>query len=187
MSYSRDTFNDLVWDSDTSTYVAAPLVCERDTTIDIKGTGLDPDTIYNVTDQQLDTLAIFKKIYDVGSLYFGMMDVCPLAALFGTWVKISNGRVIQGATPEHPAGTTAEAGLPNITGSFRGTGQNSATEDSYEGGAFKAIATTTAYSGASGNDVKTWQFDASLSNPIYGASNTVQPPSFFVNIWQRIA
>ena len=28
-------------------------------------------------------------------------------------------------------------------------------------------------------------FDASRSNPIYGRSNTVQPPAYVVNIWQR--
>ena len=28
---------------------------------------------------------------------------------------------------------------------------------------------------------------AENSNPIYGASDTVQPPAFVVNIWRRVA
>lgn len=30
-------------------------------------------------------------------------------------------------------------------------------------------------------------FDASRSNPIYGASDTVQPPALYINIWERVA
>lgn len=29
-------------------------------------------------------------------------------------------------------------------------------------------------------------FDASDSNPIYGASDTVQPATYYINIWKRI-
>ena len=72
-------------------------------------------------------------------------------------------------------GIKKEAGLPDITGTFRGLGQNIASGDSYESGAFKAINTNSAFSSASGNDAKKWDFAASRSNPLYGASMTVQP------------
>lgn len=36
-----------------------------------------------------------------------------------TWIRIAQGRVLMGADDSHAAGTTVEAGLPNITGSAR--------------------------------------------------------------------
>jgi microcystin-dependent protein len=78
-------------------------------------------------------------------------------------------------------GQSIEAGLPNITGTFRGIGQNIANSDSYESGAFKAINEDKAFQGADGNDAKKWDFDASRSSSIYGNSDTVQPPAIIVN------
>ena len=94
---------------------------------------------------------------------------------------------VEGTQNINTLGDLVEAGLPNITGGFRGTGQNSSSSDSYERGAFKAIANGTGYSGASGNDVKTWDFDASRSSSIYGNSNTVQPQSIKVLLYIVIA
>lgn len=191
MSYSRDTANDLIWDEGSQSYVPAPAeyTCNRDTTIDIYEEGLDPDTVYNVTDQQDNFINIIRDtIWPVGSIYFGMMETCPLAALFGTWVKISAGRVIQGADETNPAGTIKEAGLPNITGTFGAGNSTGFVTTSNATGAFQNEAAS--YSScinsqnASGCNKK---FDASLSSSIYGNSDTVQPPALFVNIWQRIA
>lgn len=99
--------------------------------------------------------------------------------------KISD--IIQGTTDVTALGDLVEAGLPNITGGFRGTGQNSSSSDSYESGAFKAIANGQGYSGASGNDVKTWDFDASRSSSIYGNSSTVQPQTIKVLFYIVVA
>lgn len=72
-------------------------------------------------------------------------------------------------------GIKKESGLPDITGTFRGLGQNIASGDSYESGAFKAINTNSAFSSASGNDAKKRDFATSRSNPLYGSGMTVQP------------
>lgn len=70
-------------------------------------------------------------------------------------------------------GDYVEAGLPNITGTMVG--------DISEGVATGALKIDTIYSGAmwqgSVNVVRmrNWSLDASLSNPIYGKSDTVQP------------
>lgn len=46
---------------------------------------IDYNTVYNITDDDNYTQPILETIYPVGSLYFGTMATCPLAALFGTW------------------------------------------------------------------------------------------------------
>lgn len=71
------------------------------------------------------------------------------------------------------AGTKKEAGLPNITGVafpfsaeklYRGAFKDSTYEGGFPSGHWGSIGPAFA-------------FDASLSNPIYGASDTVQPPA----------
>ena len=86
------------------------------------------------------------------------------------------------------AGTSKSAGLPNITGNFRGrphaTGGNyfGAVMNPY-GGAFDMSMhggeNTVPGTTESGTNSKCdyISFDASRSNGIYGASNTVQPPA----------
>ncbi len=65
-----------------------------------------------------------------------------------------------------------EAGLPNITGTYSGNGSLPTT------GAFYESSTTKGYSlNNLGSTINYLGFDASRSNPIYGNSNTVQPPS----------
>ena len=84
------------------------------------------------------------------------------------------GRFAEGsATP----GTVKEAGLPNIEGS---TGSNTYHDLVPVSGPFKRLETTHII-GTQGTDYPhDIYFDASLSNPIYGASDTVQPPALTV-------
>lgn len=170
------------------------ITCTRDTTIDILGDAIKDDTIYNVIDDQT-TINIFDKIWPIGSLYFGTMETCPLAVLFGTWEKVSAGKVIQGSDTNHLAGTTIEAGLPNITGSFN-MADSSSTSNRLAGwkvsGVFSKSDLTYsdlcgAGSGTGTNANGKVNFDASQANSIYGNSDTVQPAAFVVNIWQRTA
>ena len=90
-----------------------------------------------------------------------------------------------GASSSHKAGTTAEAGLPNITGSFVADVKKGKHEVS---GAFttgSSIAVTGEYNNFS--DVYKFSLDASKSNAIYGRSATVQPAAYYVYIWHRVA
>lgn len=140
------------------------------------------------TRAEIDTLiaSIFTDLYPIGSLYFGTQSTCPLATLIpgSTWELVAQDRSIQGSSTNHAAGTTIEAGLPNITGHF---GADDAIWVGDLSGAF--------YKGASWNyDASSTtgsggyvEFDASHSNSIYGASNTVQPAVYVSNIWKRTA
>ena len=82
---------------------------------------------------------------------------------------IKDGAVIQQALTNDELGKSYNAGLPNITGNFAVNG--SLTPD----GAFTKETEIGGYALVNSNPVNTRTgFDASLSNPIYGNSDTVQ-------------
>lgn len=123
--------------------------------------------------------------YPVGSIYQSTSYTSPAALFGGTWQEIAQNRVLMGASYAHAAGTTVEAGLPNITGSFVANVRSSNHEVS---GAFTA-GNIIAYTGGNNSDAYTHKFslDASRSNAIYGRSATVQPAAYYVHIWRRVA
>ena len=123
--------------------------------------------------------------YSVGSIFQTVSTTSPAALFGGTWQEIAQNRVLMGAGSGHAAGTTVEAGLPNITGSFVADVKKGEHKVS---GAFTAgnvIASTGEYNSFS--DVYKFSLDASKSNAIYGRSATVQPAAYYVHIWRRVA
>ena len=128
--------------------------------------------------------------YPVGSIYQSTDPTSPAALFGGTWEQIASERVLMGASSSHAAGSTVEAGLPNITGTANGGVLSMSTPSS--DGAFggKYYNTTTRHGGGDKGDwFSTYDrtFDASKSNAIYGRSNTVQPAAYYVHIWRRVA
>lgn len=122
----------------------------------------------------------------------------PASFIGGTWERIED-CTIWGASNTHPAGTKLKAGLPNITGEYTKRKVINSANEVYNDTqraqkAFKVITSdtklnsiqlvTSSASNAGGENVI---FDASGSNPIYGASTTVQPPAYCVYIWRRVA
>lgn len=130
---------------------------------------------------------LFLLMHPVGTPYASENPTCPAELYGGTWERIED-CTIWGASDMHPAGTTVEAGLPNITGQtsiasfyipsagiFTGNnafygedGPKPAYYDSVTGGSYV-------------------KFNASRSNSIYGRSDTVQPPAYCLYIWRRVA
>ena len=135
--------------------------------------------------------------HPVGSIYQTISPENPSVTFGGgTWEKIAQDRALMGASDTHPAGTTLEAGLPNITGKFVAAlrdGFNSYTKSRITGAFYDNGNTEndTNYNGVDGSSVgipsgiAPFGFDASRSNPIYGASDTVQPPAYFTYTWLR--
>ena len=128
--------------------------------------------------------------YPVGSIYQSTDPTSPAALFGGTWEQIASERVLMGASSSHAAGSTVEAGLPNITGTANGGVLSMSTPSS--DGAFggKYYNTTTRHGGGDKGDwFSTYDrtFDASKSNAIYGRSSTVQPAAYYVHIWRRVA
>ena len=140
------------------------------------------------TRAEVDALLKSLKSVDpfpVGSIYQSTARTSPAALFGGTWQEIAQNRVLMGAGSGHAAGTTVEAGLPNITGSFVADVKKGEHKVSGAFTAGSAIATTGEYNNFS--DVYKFSLDASKSNAIYGRSVTVQPAAYYVHIWRRVA
>lgn len=134
--------------------------------------------------------------YPVGSIFQTVSSTSPAALFGGTWQEIAQNRVLMGASYAHAAGTTVKAGLPNITGSLSETSNDGKTTP-FRGnknaissiGALAVTEANSPFCGYAGYEGSAYDisFNASLSNPIYGASSTVQPAAYFVHIWRRVA
>lgn len=134
--------------------------------------------------------------YPVGSIFQTVSTTSPAALFGGTWQEIAQNRVLMGASYAHAAGTTVEAGLPNIAGSLSETSNNGKTSP-FRGnknaissiGALAVTEVSSPFCGFAGYEGSAYNisFDASRSNPIYGRSNTVQPAAYYVHIWRRVA
>lgn len=133
--------------------------------------------------------------FEVGDVLHTTSSVSPAARFGGTWEEIATNRVLMGASSSHAAGTTAEAGLPNITGS---TGRFASAYDSHSSNAadrkqgalnYSGETSNMGYYSSSGGAGYGYyiNFNASKSNAIYGKSSTVQPAAYYVHIWRRIA
>ena len=133
--------------------------------------------------------------YPVGSIYQSTDPTSPAALFGGTWEEIASNRVLMGASRSHAAGTTVKAGLPNITGSLASNLDRGGSPFCGSANRLSANGSLTfseqsiaygGYSSFSGSQYNI-EFDASRSNPIYGASDTVQPAAYYVYIWHRVA
>ena len=137
----------------------------------LAGEGLTVDENGKINLKETGALAS----YPVGSIYQSTDPTSPAALFGGTWQEIAQDRVLMGASRTHAAGTTVEAGLPNIKFSFTaatcGSGGHAGNEFS------------SSYAPNSSN----FNLDASKSNAIYGRSSTVQPAAYYVHIWHRVA
>lgn len=143
------------------------------------------------TATQSDLIDILEQIYPVGSIYIGTQATCPMSSVItgSTWNLVAANRALWTGDGTN-GNTTIAAGLPNITGrrdvviNTRATTQSGAlySENQMAGSGYAEYT-----SGEQRFHASPLLFDASKSNSIYGSSNTVQPPSYVVNVWRRTA
>ena len=126
------------------------------------------------TRAEVDALLKSVNPFPVGSIYQSTDPTSPAALFGGSWEEIASERVLMGASSTHAAGSTVEAGLPNIKFSFTAATVGSKHQS---GGDYSVY-------GASSSK---FNLDASKSNAIYGRSSTVQPAAYYVHIWRRVA
>jgi hypothetical protein len=151
---------------------------------------LDAQSSTITTAYQNYVKTVLSTIYPVGSIYIGTQNTCPMASLIAgsTWSLVAQNKALWTGNGSN-GNTTINAGLPNITGAYNHQcllNWNGGTESGalYTG---SGGSSTQNAGGSDGGNTQTIAFDASKSNSIYGASNTVQPPAYRVNVWRRTA
>lgn len=176
----------------------AAAIVSTDKTLSVEGAPADAKAVGDalkgvISADAVKTLIADALAKDHAKIKFWVSEdpTSPAALFGGSWEEIASERVLMGASRTHAAGTTVEAGLPNITATG-GFYDNLSVGDlgTRLTGAFYANAndqTHTGYSGGIDSDNSTLDFDASRSNPIYGGSSTVQPAAYYVHIWHRVA
>ena len=159
---------------------------------------MDDHTLQQVIDLAVKTAVLKAKkeaileCRPIGSYFMTETDDDPNVIFGGGWQKLTGRYVLQCSDANHKAGTTVEAGLPNIeshdgpyvyqyTPAGQGANFNSGCIiwNNNGGGVNSGPFPST----GSGN----FYIDASKSNRIYGNSDTVQPPARIVNVWKRIS
>lgn len=134
------------------------------------------------------------RAHPIGSYYLTEGTENPQDFIGGGWQKLTGRYVLQCSDDDHAAGTTVEAGLPNIEGDIYLEMPGGGSPISSAG--YRAL-----YNNYSAKDVYGYVsegsvtrskdnsicFDASRSNSIYGNSDTVQPPARIVNVWKRVS
>jgi hypothetical protein len=135
---------------------------------------------------------LLSSLYPVGSLYITTQNTssCPIAGLISgsSWSLVAQNRALWGSNGSN-GNSTINAGLPNIKGNFQSQCLHFPYDTPYTKGALYAEGLGDSYKqnggGTDGTNNVTIAFDASRSNSIYGASSTVQPPAYRVNVWRR--
>lgn len=170
----------------------AAAIVSTDKTLSVEGAPADGKAVGDalkgvISADAVKTLIADALAEDHAKIKFWISEdpTSPAALFGGTWQEIAQNRVLMGASYAHAAGTTVEAGLPNITGSFTADVRmnNHAVSGAFTAGDWLAS------TGANSSDSRVYKFslDASRSNPIYGRSATVQPAAYYVHIWKRVA
>lgn len=170
----------------------AAAIVSTDKTLSVEGAPADGKAVGDalkgvISADAVKTLIADALAEDHAKIKFWISEdpTSPAALFGGTWQEIAQNRVLMGASYAHAAGTTVEAGLPNITGSFVANVRFNYKKTS---GAF-TVSNSAASTGADNSDagIFTYSLDASKSNAIYGRSATVQPAAYYVHIWRRVA
>ena len=131
---------------------------------------------------------LVDTFYPIGTLYMSAdkskTKADFLFMAYGTWEEVPASLCLQTGDASE-AGTQRSAGLPNITGRWSATGVTGVDND--YGAGYIDNTRRARKREPSGETVGLMAFDASKSNPIYGASDTVQPPAYLVRAWIRTA
>ena len=178
----------------------AAAIVSTDKTLSVEGAPADAKATGDAlsdryTKEETDELLKNVNPFSVGSIYQSTDPTSPAALFGGTWEQIASERVLMGASDTHAAGSTVEAGLPNITGFIYNVSgwvsNDNKKEDEVASGAFKYDKdkySSWNFEGANySHKAHKTDFDASRSNAIYGRSTTVQPAAYYVHIWHRVA
>lgn len=173
----------------------AAAIVSTDKTLSVEGAPADGKAVGDalkgvISADAVKTLITDALAEDHAKIKFWVSEdpTSPAALFGGSWEEIASERVLMGASSTHAAGTTVEAGLPNIKGSFSGVASGQFPNFSNSGAlSISRNDSIAGYEGGSYGASCNVSLDASKSNAIYGRSSTVQPAAYYVHIWHRVA
>ena len=173
----------------------AAAIVSTDKTLSVEGAPADAKVVGDalkgvISADAVKTLITDALAEDHAKIKFWVSEdsTSPAALFGGSWEEIASERVLMGASSAHAAGTTVEAGLPNLKGSSSGVVSTAYPNFSNSGAlSISRNNSMAGYEGGSYGSNCTVSFDASKSNAIYGRSSTVQPAAYYVHIWHRVA
>jgi hypothetical protein len=157
---------------------------------------MDDHTLQQVIDLAVKTAVLKAKkeaileYRPIGSYFITETEDDPNILFGGGWQKLTGRYVLQCSDANHKAGTTVEAGLPNIMGqaTFINSDGIDTTQFPDRGALYWGnYAYNIRMQTTSGTGKRDLLIDASRSNSIYGRSDTVQPPARIVNVWKRVS
>lgn len=173
----------------------AATIVSTDKTLSVEGAPADGKAVGDalkgvISADAVKTLITDALAEDHAKIKFWVSEdpTSPAALFGGSWEEIASERVLMGASSTHAAGTTVEAGLPNLKGASSGVASTAYPNLSNSGAlSINTNINIAGYEGGSYGSNCTVSFDASKSNAIYGRSSTVQPAAYYVHIWHRVA
>lgn len=173
----------------------AAAIVSTDKTLSVEGAPADGKAVGDalkgvISADAVKTLITDALAEDHAKIKFWVSEdpTSPAALFGGSWEEIASERVLMGASYAHAAGTTVEAGLPNLKGSFSGVASTEYQNLSNSGAlSISRNDSIAGYEGGSYGTSCNVSLDASKSNAIYGRSSTVQPAAYYVHIWHRVA
>lgn len=162
---------------------------------------MDDHTLQQVIDLAVKTAVLKAKkeaileCRPVGSYFLTETEDDPNVLFGGRWQKLTGRYVLQCSDDYYKAGTTVEAGLPDIVGCIKLElpGGGSPISDAGTEALYTDYSATSINGYAMDDSHVTRStdnyvhFDASRSSSIYGNSDTVQPPARIVNVWKRVS
>ena len=180
----------------------AATIVSTDKTLSVDGAPADAKAVGDelkgaISADTVKTLIADALAEDHAKIKFWISEdpTSPAALFGGTWEQIASERVLMGASSSHAAGTTVEAGLPNITGQVPSA--KMFTNSSIWGISGSFAWTNIRPNGTNNSRIQNGDnstlnfyqadFDASRSSAVYGRSSTVQPAAYYVYIWHRVA
>lgn len=147
---------------------------------------------YTKTEVDNKMVSMIDFFYPIGSVYISADKNKTKADFpfmqYGTWEEVPANLCLQTGNASE-AGTQRSAGLPNLTGRAQHVIWNGYVNNN---GVYTYKREDDVDYSVSQNKGALWRsyfiyFDASKANPIYGSSDTVQPPAYMVRAWVRTA
>lgn len=143
--------------------------------------------VYALIPEEVSHIDIYEIIYPVGSVYMTADDnFNPNTEFCGTWERVENGKFLEAGDGTNGK-TKRDAGLPTASGTF---GCLMVANAKQSGACTLTGANRLSLGITAGNNPcvsETVQVNLNNGNRIFGSSNTVQPSSYVINIWERTA